>query len=111
MEERDAIEELYKNKKRPLKVIFCTSTLAAGVNLPAKRVIIAGIRAGAQSPPLSSITYRQMIGRAGRYGLDKEADSILCVPQSRVFEDKKIALQLLQPDKMEPIISTFGKGK
>jgi len=80
MQERDVIEELYKHKIRPLKVIFCTSTLAAGVNLPAKRVIIAGIRAGASAPPISSLTYRQMIGRAGRYGLDKEADSYLCIP-------------------------------
>ncbi len=42
MEEREVVELLFKNLM--VKVIFCTSTLAAGVNLPAKRVIITSIK-------------------------------------------------------------------
>jgi len=74
-EERDCIELLFK--RGILKVIFCTSTLAAGVNLPAKRVIIASLKQGYNSE-LTSIQYKQMIGRAGRFGFDTEADSIVC---------------------------------
>ena len=49
------VEELYK-KQRLIKVIFCTSTLAAGVNLPAKRVIIVGMKQGLSD--LTAITYK-----------------------------------------------------
>jgi replicative superfamily II helicase len=59
-----------------LKALFCTTTLAAGVNLPAARVIIVNLKVGA-GELLSSITYKQMVGRAGRYGQSTHADSIL----------------------------------
>lgn len=48
-----------------------------------------------------------MVGRAGRYGFDLKADSYLCVPKTRVFNDKKFALDLLNKDKMEYIKSCF----
>jgi len=51
LEEREVIEMMYK--KQCLKVLFCTSTLAAGVNLPAGRVIITAVKVGIRE--LSSI--------------------------------------------------------
>ena len=52
-----------------------------------------------------------MVGRAGRYGFDLQADSYLCIPKTRVFNDKKAALDLLNKDKMEYIKSCFDAEK
>ncbi|XP_058838608.1 DNA polymerase theta [Topomyia yanbarensis] len=72
-DERDIIESCFKNGT--LRVIVATSTLSSGVNLPARRVIIrTPLFGGAQMNPL---TYRQMIGRAGRKGRDVLGESIL----------------------------------
>lgn len=48
-----------------LHTLFCTSTLAAGINLPARRCVI---RAGSGRMAVKRAQYLQMIGRAGRAG-------------------------------------------
>ncbi len=100
-EEREIIEELFK--QRIIKVIFCTSTLAAGVNLPAKRVIITYL-SNTSGYELNAIQYKQMVGRAGRYGFDTEADSILLIKD---IKEKDRALQMLQ-NSLESISSCLA---
>ncbi|MEB3851656.1 MAG: helix-hairpin-helix domain-containing protein, partial [Desulfurococcales archaeon] len=67
-----------------LAAVYATPTLAAGVNLPARRVVIAEYlryEHGARRP-ISVAEYKQLAGRAGRPGLDSYGEAVL-VPQGR----------------------------
>jgi replicative superfamily II helicase len=75
LEERAAVEQAFRDGT--LAVLAATSGLAAGVNLPAGRVLI--LPAHFMDPA----TFRQMAGRAGRSGLDVAGDAFLVRPPPR----------------------------
>ncbi|KAJ3040031.1 hypothetical protein HDV00_011480 [Rhizophlyctis rosea] len=72
-EEREILEDAFR--AGVINTLVATSTLASGVNLPARRVIIADLTMGVN--PLSALEYRQMRGRAGRKGQDTLGESIV----------------------------------
>ncbi len=75
-EQKNMIEDSFREGL--IKIICCTPTLAAGVDLPAYRVIIRdlrrfGFRGYVWIPVLE---YLQMAGRAGRPSFDKKGEAI-----------------------------------
>ncbi|VDN81909.1 unnamed protein product [Brugia pahangi] len=82
-DERKIIEGAYQDGI--ISIICCTSTLAAGVNLPARRVIINAPLVGKES--LRKAQYLQMIGRAGRAGYDDMGEAVTVVRSS--YEESK----------------------
>ncbi|KAJ5353021.1 Helicase C-terminal [Penicillium brevicompactum] len=74
--ERELIAQAYD--QGVLKVLVATCSLAAGVNLPARRVIINGARMGREL--VGPAMLRQMCGRAGRKGKDNAGETyLICV--------------------------------
>ncbi len=76
---REIIESEFRNGK--IKLLASTPTLAAGVNLPARRVVISNInrydaKFGANKP-ISILEYKQLCGRAGRPQYDKFGEAII----------------------------------
>jgi len=76
---REIIEKEFRNGT--IKLLSSTPTLAAGVNLPARRVVISNVnRYNAKvgrNMPISILEYKQLCGRAGRPQYDDYGESII----------------------------------
>ncbi len=75
---RRLIEDLFRQGK--IKVLTATPTLAFGVNLPARTVVVQDYRryeAGYGYYPIAVLEYKQMAGRAGRPKYDKFGEAVL----------------------------------
>ena len=77
-QQRKIIEEAFREGY--IKAIFATPTLSAGVNLPARRVVIEDYRRYSSlegNIPIKILEYKQFAGRAGRPGYDEYGEAIL----------------------------------
>ncbi|WP_345474493.1 DEAD/DEAH box helicase [Glutamicibacter ectropisis] len=74
---KEIVEDLFA--RNLIKVVFATETLALGVNMPARSVVLEKLVKfnGESHVQISSGEYTQLTGRAGRRGIDVEGHSIV----------------------------------
>ncbi len=88
LKQRRIIEKAFREGS--IRVISSTPTLAAGLNLPARRVVIRDYlryQAGSGMAPIPVREYRQMAGRAGRPRLDPYGEAVLIAKSSAGIEE------------------------
>lgn len=100
---KEIVEDLFQRKL--LKVVFATETLALGINMPARTVVIEKLEKfnGEAKVPITAGEYTQLTGRAGRRGIDVEGHSV--VPWSDAL-DPDLVLSLSDGNAY-PLRSSF----
>ena len=105
-EKRIELQNRFKSDSK-FRCIIATSTLAWGLNLPARRVIILGCTRGLSD--VDNFDIQQMSGRAGRIGLDPRGDCYILLPQSN-YEKYKNKLQKPQKIVSQLLANTGGEN-
>jgi superfamily II DNA/RNA helicase len=107
---RLSVEHAMKTGK--VKFVICTSTLAQGVNLPIRYLIVTGIYQGIE--PISVRDFHNLIGRAGRADQYTEGSIIFADPN--IYDERKThdgrwrwgqVKKLLNPGNSEPCASNL----
>lgn len=105
--QRKAVENAFK--QRLIKALVATPTLAAGVNLPAKRVIVRDLKrfeSNMGQVPLPVLEVKQMCGRAGRPRYDKEGEAILLAKSDDEVEQLMEQYIYAEPERIYSKLGT-----
>lgn len=105
---RVAIE--YAMRHRLIRLIVCTSTLAQGINLPIRYLLVTSAMQGREL--IKARDFHNLMGRAGRAGMYGEGTVIFTDP--RLFDERATesrrwenSINLIDPDRAEPTGSTL----
>nr|CAD7431932.1 unnamed protein product [Timema monikensis] len=90
---KSSVEMMFR--LRILNVVIATGTLALGIHMPCRTVVLAG-----DSPHINALEFHQMSGRAGRRGFDKEGHVVFMGLGQR-------KVQTLLTDKFPVMIGNF----
>ncbi len=106
-EQRRLVERLFRDRK--VKVIVSTTTLAAGLNLPARSVVIKDVFRydGFSSVLIPNLEVQQMLGRAGRVKYDKIGNGYIYSSKIRLQEVFSTYIN----GELESISSRINEGK
>lgn len=99
-------------QKGLIKFVACTSTLAQGVNLPIRYLIVASIYQGQEKIKVRD--FQNLVGRAGRSGMHTEG--LIIFADSDVYDKRRTerwkfdsSVQLLFPDRSELTTSSISE--
>ena len=100
---KEVVEELFLRKL--IKVVFATETLALGINMPARTVVLERLDKfnGEGRVQITPGEYTQLTGRAGRRGIDFEGHSV--IQWSGNLDPNYVAS--LASKRTYPLISSF----
>ncbi len=105
---RQAVEQCFSEGL--LKVVFATETLALGINMPARTVVIerfAKFR-GSDTSALTSGEYRQLTGRAGRRGIDTVGHAFVLYSAATTFAQVAATAIAPPPDLVSSFHPTYN---
>lgn len=103
---RHIVEELFV--KGLVRAVFATETLALGINMPARTVVLEKLVKfnGEAHVDLTPGQYTQLTGRAGRRGIDTMGNAV--VQWAPAMDPRQVAG--LASTRTYPLISTFQPG-
>ncbi|MFP4196964.1 MAG: DEAD/DEAH box helicase [Methanomassiliicoccales archaeon] len=105
-DQRRMVEEAFK--RGDIRCIVATPTLAAGINLPARRVVIRDVQrfeGGYGRVAIPVLEIKQMCGRAGRPRYDSEGEAVLVAKGDR---EKDFLMDNYLLGETEEIFSKLG---
>ena len=91
-ETREVLEGLLRQEA--VRFVICTSTLAEGVNLPIRTLVLYSVQrsAGQQPVPLFARDIKNLVGRAGRAGSTTKG-MVICVNEGQWPLVRRVALE------------------
>lgn len=100
---KETVEELFSAGL--VKVVYATETLALGINMPARTVVLESLRKwnGSAHVTLSPGEYTQLTGRAGRRGIDVEGHAVVLAAE----EVEPALVSSLASKRTYPLVSAF----
>ncbi len=101
------VEELYE--RRLIQLLYCTSTFALGINMPARTVVFESVRKfnGESVVPLTVRQFQQKAGRAGRRGMD-DVGYVIVREDFEDYPRDRASLELYRQGRYERISSAFN---
>ncbi len=100
---KEAVEDLFA--RGLVKVVFATETLALGINMPARSIVIESLMkfTGEKHEQMTPGEYTQLSGRAGRRGKDAIGHSVVLLQRFIPFE----GITRLASTRTYPLQSSF----